>query len=46
MKQKKTKPLEMDIYCHECKIECVTTETGILCPACGGYISDEDMENK
>ena len=38
------KKLEIAPYCEECKIELVETETGLLCPACGGFMSDEELE--
>ena len=42
--KRKIKKLQMVIYCEDCKIECIPTESGIMCPACGGFISDEEME--
>jgi len=43
--RKKVKVLNMAIYCEDCRIECVTTEKGILCPTCGAFIDDEALEN-
>jgi len=42
--KRKVKRLVMSIYCDDCKIECITTETGILCPSCGAFITDEQMD--
>ena len=39
----KKKLLDYTLYCVGCKVECVDTEKGILCPSCGAYISDEDI---
>ena len=39
----KKKLLDYTLYCVECKVECVDTETGILCPSCGATISDEEI---
>ena len=38
------KALNFTVYCKDCKIEVVETETGIMCPRCGGYVSDEELD--
>lgn len=40
------KKLNFTVYCKDCIIECVDTETGILCPSCGANISDEELEEQ
>ena len=40
------KKLNYTVYCSECKVECLETEKGILCPKCGGFISAEDLEDE
>jgi len=37
------KKLNYYIACSKCKIECIETETGIECPKCKAFISDEDL---
>jgi len=44
-RRKIEKLLKMVVYCEDCKIECVPTEKGILCPACGASITDEQLED-
>ena len=39
----KKKLLDYTLYCVDCKVECVDTEKGILCPGSGAYISDEEV---
>ena len=39
----KKKLLDYTLYCVGCKIECVETEKGILCPSCGSSISNEEL---
>ncbi len=36
--------LEFHVACSKCNVECEPTEGGILCPKCGDYITDEDVE--
>ena len=43
---KKKKMLDIAIYCSDCKLECIPTETGILCSNCGAYISDEELDDE
>jgi len=38
------KILDFDVYCSECKVECIETENGILCPKCGADITSEELE--
>ena len=40
----KRKLLKFTVYCCECKIECIETEAGILCPSCGADITSEELE--
>jgi len=40
------KKLTVAIYCDDCKIEAEITEKGIMCPKCGAYISDEQLEDE
>lgn len=40
----KKKTFNLAIYCGDCKLEAIPTENGILCSACGAYISDAEME--
>ncbi|KKM48358.1 hypothetical protein LCGC14_1557790 [marine sediment metagenome] len=35
--------LDILIYCRHCKIECITTEKGVICPQCGRFIQDERL---
>ena len=35
--------LDILIYCRHCKIECITTEKGVICPTCGRFIQDERL---
>ena len=37
------KKLNITPYCEECHIELVETESGLLCPACGGFMSDKEL---
>ena len=38
------KKLDIIPYCEDCKFEVVETEEGLLCPVCGAYISDRELE--
>jgi len=38
------KKLNFTVYCCEYKVECLETESGILCPKCGGFISEEELD--
>jgi len=38
------KKLDFTVYCTVCKVECIETENGILCPKCGAFISLEELE--
>ena len=38
------KLLNLFIACEDCNIECEPTEDGILCPKCGGYISNKQID--
>jgi len=40
----KRKILDFTVYCKECKVECLETEGGILCPICGADITSEELE--
>ena len=35
------KPLMPIVVCNDCRVECEGTESGLLCPKCGAYMSDE-----
>ncbi len=39
---KKNWSLDAVIYCRPCKIECITTEKGIICPKCGAFITENE----
>jgi len=39
------KGLKIALYCSDCNIELASTEKGIACSECGGYLSDEEMES-
>ena len=43
---KKPKKLKYTGICVDCKVEIVQTEKGILCPGCGNYISDKDINDE
>lgn len=36
--------LEYYIGCRKCHLECEPTEEGIICPQCGDYISDKELD--
>jgi len=38
------KVLDFTMYCADCKIECVETENGFMCPACGADVTTEELE--
>ena len=40
------KKLNYTLYCVDCKIECIETEKGILCPDCGDFISLKELEDE
>ena len=42
----KPKLLNYTVYCSDCRVECIQTENGILCPKCGAFISIEELENE
>ena len=37
--------LNVVIYCKDCKVECIMTEKGVLCPSCGGFINEDEEDN-
>jgi len=38
------KKLDYYIACSRCKIECEVLDEGIVCPKCGDFISNEDID--
>lgn len=40
----KRKFLNPIIYCGDCKLEVVETEKGMICSACGAWLSDDELE--
>ena len=38
------KRLNAIVACKDCMVECVETEKGVLCPKCGAYINESEME--
>jgi len=32
------------MYCADCKIECIETENGFMCPDCGADVTTEELE--
>ncbi len=43
-KEKKNWSLNILLYCARCKVECITTEKGVICPKCGDFITDIETD--
>ena len=39
--EKENWSLNVKLYCGDCKVECVATEKGVLCPTCGAFIIED-----
>ena len=42
----KRKLFNYTVYCADCRVECIKTENGILCPECGAFVSMEELDNE
>ena len=42
----KCKSDDLSLFCMLCDVEVQGTETGLMCPKCGAYISDKEFNDE